>query len=338
MRSSKFCAMFLLGLAVAACALPTGKAPRVLQGSAFATTYTLSLACSLDAARARELAESSFARVDAAMSTYRQDSELMRLNRTAPFEWLAISADFASVVKASIELASLTDGAFDPTLGRLVRLWGFGGGDVPDVVPAEPEIARLRAASGWNQVEFDEPGARVRRLSDFALDLSAIAKGYAVDLAMEALQEEGCQDFLLEVGGEVGVRGRRADGATWVLGVESPDSRGGVALALEISQASIATSGDYRNRLRIGDTVFSHTLDPATGRPVAHNLASVSVIAATAMRADALATALNVMGPERGRAFAEAFEIEAYFIFRTDSGYDSFATGRFQAMQERLEP
>ncbi len=324
-----------MAISIFACSAPDSHDARRLQGQVFGTSYALTLACALDPAEARVLTESAFARVDAAMSSYRQDSELTRFNSTLPRTWLAVSGDLARVAHAAIELARFTEGAFDPTVGALVRLWGFAGGQPPVRVPAESHVRRLLSETGWGNLELDKRGLSMRRLSDFSLDLSAIAKGYAVDLATQSLQAAGCSHLLLEVGGEVAVRGRRVDGRPWVLGIESPQSLGGLALALELSDASVATSGDYRNQVRIGDKVFSHTIDPATGRPVTHNLASVSVIAESTMRADALATALNVMGPKRGRAFAEAHQIDAYFILRVDSGYDSFATGRFLSLQKR---
>ncbi|MCY4198236.1 MAG: FAD:protein FMN transferase [Gammaproteobacteria bacterium] len=327
-----------MAIAVSGCGAPSMHDAQAIRGQVFGTSYALKLACSLDSVEARSIVESAFDHVDVAMSTYRQDSELMRLNRSALGSWLAVSEDFARVAAASISLARFTGGAFDPTVGALVDLWGFSGGNVPDQVPTDSDIERLQSNSGWRHLELDLVRPAIRRLSDFSLDLSAIAKGYAVDLAIEALESAGCADLLLEVGGEVGVRGRRMDGEPWVLGIETPQKASGVALTVDLSDASIATSGDYRNQVRIGDAVFSHTIDPATGRPVTHSLASVSVIAETAMRADALATALNVMGPKRGRAFAEAHHIDAYFIVRIDSGYDSFATGRFQPTQKQTTP
>ena len=337
------CAALLGVLLIGACDQPPEHLSAKVQGTTMGTSYTLTLACALDADDAREVVESVFARIDASMSTYRSDSELMRLNRTPPLTWLDISQDFARVVTVALQVAAFTQGAFDPTVGALVGLWGFGGAggggvdgsDARRSVPGDADIAPLLAASGWRQLEMHPDGARARRLSEFALDLSAIAKGYAVDLAIASLESKGCVDFLLEVGGEVGARGTRVDGSTWLLGIESPDSPGSVVLALALADAAIATSGDYRNRVIIDGEVFSHTLDPATGRPVSHGLASVSVIGESAMRSDALATALSVMGPDRGLAFAEAHEIEAYFITRVDSGYDSSATGRFRAAQTR---
>ncbi len=323
---------------VSGCGAPSFHDAQVIQGQVFGTSYALKLACSLDSAEARSIVESAFDRVDAAMSTYRHDSEIMRLNQSPLRSWLAVSDDFVRVAAASNSMARFTGGAFDPTVGALVDLWGFSGGNVPDQVPANADIARLRSQAGWHHLELDIAKSAIRRLSDFSLDFSAIAKGYAVDLAIESLESAGCADLLLEVGGEVGVRGRRTDGEPWVLGIETPRNTAGVEFALELSDASIATSGDYRNQVRIGDRVFSHTIDPATGRPVTHNLASVSVIAETTMRADALATALSVMGPEHGRAFAEAHHIDAYFIVRIDSGYDSFATGRFPLSEKRTAP
>ena len=326
----------------AACVLSWGCAlqepPPVVTGSALGTSYRLALNCDVPPSTAKRVTEAAFASVDRSMSTYRQDSELMRFNRSELGHWHTMSAEFAAVLEESIEVGRLTNGAFDPTLGALVNLWGFGGGQVPVSIPSAREVDRRLSQTGLAQLEIrntplesSEP-LKARRHADFSLDLSAIAKGYAVDLAIEALENNACRDLLLELGGEVGVRGTRPDGKSWSVGIESPSPSGGVVRALALSNEAIATSGDYRNQVKIEGRVFSHTLDPTTGYPVRHGLASVSVISANAMRADALATALNVMGPERGLDFARRHQLEAYFIIRTDTGYRSEGTGRFERM------
>ena len=294
------------------------------------TSYRLSLNCDLNLELARQVAEAAFSRVDESMSTYRPDSELMRFNRSPIMEWQQVSEEFAEVIQASVEVGQLSNGAFDPTIGALVSLWGFADEEVPSTTPPAEEIDALLAQSGVAQLEVHRDQKMARRLSDFLLDFSAIAKGYAVDLAIQDLEEKACHDLLLEVGGEIGARGSRPDGSSWVVGIESPGQAGGVTRALRLVDEAIATSGDYRNQVIIEGRMYSHTFNPTTGRPVSHGLASVSVISESVMRADALATALNVMGPEEGLAFARRHRLEAFFIIRTENGYDSFGTGRFE--------
>lgn len=323
--------MLLLGILCSGCALSKPGAALVT-GTAMGTSYRLRLNCDLNRDVAKQVTEAAFARVDESMSTYRRDSELMRFNASPIGQWRQIGVEFAEVIRAAIEVARLSDGAFDPTLGALLRLWGFSGGEVPDATPSVQEIERRLVESGIVGLELESGEGRIRRLSDFELDLSAIAKGYAVDLAIRDLEKSACRDLLLEVGGEVGVRGSRPDGDAWTVGIESPSKAGSVTHAVTLSNEAIATSGDYRNRVAIEGQVYSHTIDPATGRPVSHDLASVSVISANAMRADALATALNVMGPSSGLEFARRHQIEAFFIIRTENGYHSVGTGRFGSL------
>lgn len=327
-KASKLCAMLAICLFSWGCALKDS-GPQVVTGATMGTSYRLALNCDLHLDLAKQVAESAFNGVDASMSTYRQDSELMRLNKSPIMAWQQVSEEFAEVIQAALEIGLESKGAFDPTIGALVRLWGFGGGEMPQTIPPSHEIDRLLAQSGLTQLEVTADQKMVRRHSDFLLDLSAIAKGYAVDRAIRALEAHGCHDLLLEVGGEVGVRGHRPDGTAWTVGIESPRRSSAVVRSLQLVNEAIATSGDYRNRVRIEGHVYSHTISPKTGRPVGHGLASVSVIASSVMRADALATALSVMGPEAGLAFARQRDLEAFFIVRTENGYDSFATGRF---------
>lgn len=336
MRESNLCATLIVGAILASCSGSEFEAPRKLTGSAMGTSYMLSLACDLDADAARETAEAAFNRVDRAMSGYRTDSELMAFNRSALGQWHPISRDFGRVVASALEVAEQSDGAFDPTIGALVDLWGFGAEARSDSLPEAAEIDSLRQLTGVKYLQFDEVGLALRRLAEFSLDLSAIAKGYAVDLALAELTAKSCEDLLVEVGGEVAARGLRPDGSDWRVGVESPGSSATITHTLALHNEAVATSGDYRNFSQFDGKRYSHTIDPATGRPVTHALASVSVVATSAMRADALATALNVMGPVEGLLFASTIGVDALFITRTENGYDSFGTGRFGAQNGEL--
>ena len=202
----------------------------------------------------------------------------MRLNRSPIMQWQQVSEEFASVIRASLEIGQISSGAFDPTIGALVSLWGFAGRGVPETTPSADDIEDLLSETGTSRLELLSDMRMARRLSDFELDLSAIAKGYAVDLAIQDLEQNACHDLLLEVGGEIGARGSRPDGSSWVVGIESPGQAGGVTRALRLSNEAIATSGDYRNQVIIEGRKYSHTINPTTGRPVSHGLASVSVI------------------------------------------------------------
>ncbi len=256
--------------------------------------------------------------VDQTMSTYIPDSEIENFNRhgTDPCE---ASEDMIEVIAEAQRVARLTRGAFDITVGALVNLWGFG----PSGAKPPPDVDTLQglvAVTGFEQIEVD-PETRILRKarSDCRIDLSAIAKGYAVDRVAEALAERGFPRYMVEVGGEVRAHGRKANGEVWRIGIERPDPAGRtVHLALPLADLSLATSGDYRNFVIRDGVRISHTIDPRTGYPISHNLASVSVIHASCMTADALATALEVLGPDEGVALAERHDIPALFLIRED--------------------
>lgn len=316
-------------LLVAACEAPESRKIHRITGTTLGTSYSLSLACDLDVKLARATAEAAFEKVDLSMSTYRPDSELMTFNRAPVGQWFGVSEEFAEVVAASLSIARISAGAFDPTLGALVELWGFGAAERLPGLPAADEVSLLLQSSGFSKLEIQADSPAIRRLDNISLDLSAIAKGYAVDLAIKALEAKACRHLLVEVGGEVAAKGYRPGGGNWRIGVESPTGDGAPAMAVSLFNEAIATSGGYRNFVQIGKEIYSHTIDPDTGYPVQHALASVSVVSDSAMGADALATAINVMGPVDGPAFAEQHGIEAFFIIRTEKGYDSFGSGRF---------
>ena len=264
-------------------------------------------------------------------STYRPDSEVSRFNAYPGLEWLGVSPDFVAVLERSVSVSRLTDGAFDATVGPLVNLWGFGAGDTTERVPDPEEVERLLPATGYDHLQWRESPLAVRRTRpDVQLDFSAIAKGYAVDRIWELLAEAGLQAYLVEVGGEVRARGRRADGRDWSIGVENPDGPG-IAEAVPLRDAAIATSGDYRNFFEHEGRRYSHVIDPHTGWPVAHDLASVTVVSASAARADALATALLVLGPSAGMELAEREEIAALLAVRADEGLEVMRSSAYLA-------
>lgn len=254
--------------------------------------------------------------VNQKMSTYQSNSDVSRFNRASSTDWYPVSRDTALVVKRSIELSIASDGAFDVTVAPLVNLWSFGPDGSPEVLPTDSEIEEALARVGYEALDARlEPPAIRKSKSELMIDLSAIAKGFAVDEVAQRLEEIGVSDYLVEVGGEVRTLGLNPRGSEWVLGIEEPIPTARVAKhTVPLSGKSLATSGDYRNFFVIDGTTYSHTIDTRTGRPVAHSMRSVSVVADDCITADAWATAMMVIGPNRIREVAEQANIEVFWI------------------------
>ena len=266
--------------------------------------------------------EGALARVDGRMSTWRPESELSRFNRLRSTEPFPLSADTLAVFRQALEISELTGGAFDVTVAPLVDAWGFGPAGRPAAFPDNAEIERLRGRVGYRRLALDTAASTIRKLQPaVAADLSALAKGYAVDQVADLLRGERIESYLIEVGGEVRTRGRSERGDAWRVGIERPAS-GAPALQRRfgLRDLALATSGDYRNYYELEGGRISHTIDPRTGRPVTHGLASASVIDPLCVRADALATALEVLGPEDGFALAVENGWAALLIGRQPDG------------------
>ena len=266
--------------------------------------------------------------VDSKMSTYKPESELSRFNRlhaTTPF---SVSRDTLEVFRVAHEVSVLSGGAFDVTVAPLVNVWGFGPEPAPEHVPSEERIAALRRHVGFAKVEISPETSTLRKLDPLVTcDLSAIASGYGVDRVATALERDGLDRYLIEVGGEVRAAGLSETDEPWRLGIERPDGKAFVR-TVPLLNRSLATSGNYRNFEEIDGRRFSHTIDPGTGRPVTHGLASVTVTEKLCVRADALAAALSALGPERGYELAVREELSALFLVR----------GEPDAVRERATP
>jgi thiamine biosynthesis lipoprotein len=272
-------------------------------------------------------------RINALMSTWDQNSELSRFNASATTDWFPVSDETVTVVDEAIAVARLTDGAFDVTVGPLVDLWGFGPEPRPDEPPSGEQIAAARERVGYGRLHTRSAEPALRKdQSDLRVDLSAIAKGYAVDQLAEHLESREVGDYMVEIGGEVRVLGEHPSGRPWRIGIERPITEGrAVQRVLDLEDGGLATSGDYRNFIERDGKRLSHTIDPRTGRPVEHGLASVTVLADSSMSADALATGLMVLGPEKAKALAEREEIEVLLIVRTEDGFREQTTPGFDA-------
>ena len=273
------------------------------------------------------------------MSTYIDASEISRFNQSASTEWFAVSPDTAAVVEYALEVSRRTGGGFDVTVGPLVNAWSFGTGERSKTVPDDAEIERLRGLIGYQKLEVRaEPPAIRKSAPGLQVDLSSIAKGHGVDRIVELLAGLGASDVFVEVGGEVRTNGVKPDGSPWRVGIQMPDARSEVIMIAHEMTAgspagtSMATSGDYRNFFVVDGKRYSHTIDPRSGRPVEHAMASVTVVAKTCMQADAWATALNVLGPDVAKATAEENGLHTLSVSRKDdlegnASYQRIGTG-----------
>jgi thiamine biosynthesis lipoprotein len=303
---------------------PTPTRELKLTGPTMGTTFTVKVVTDESTDGIRASLERDVRRVlddvDETMSTYRPESEIEAFNRggTEPFK---ASPGFLEVVTEAQRVSRLTGGAFDITVGALVDVWGFGPPGAADA-PSEEELQKLVAVTGYEQLEVDvEAGTLRKARTDCHIDLSAIAKGYAADRVSAALVQQELPDHMVEVGGEVRARGRNGSGQAWQIGIERPSTDGrALHSVVPLSNLSLATSGDYRNYYERDGVRISHTIDPRTGWPITHNLASVSVISPSCMTADALATGLGVLGPEQGFDLAERQDIPALFLIRVRDG------------------
>lgn len=284
----------------------------------------------------REALSADLARVNALLSTWDPESELSRFNRSVSLDPFPVSAETFEVFRWAQALSAETGGAFDVTVGPLVDAWGFGAQEDAQAVPDEGTIARLREKSGMHLLTLDPEGQWIQKAHPAVRgDVSAIAPGYAADRLAALLTDRGFADFLVDVGGELVARGRNENGATWRVAVERPGgtSARSIERVVPLTDAAIATSGDYRNYHEIDGVRVAHILDPRTGRPIAHRLASVTVIDRLAVRADALATALMVLGPDEGLALADRLDLAALLLVRrADGGFDARTSRRFDSV------
>jgi thiamine biosynthesis lipoprotein len=266
------------------------------------------------------------------MSTYREDSEVASFNAsTSSTESFPVSFDTATVVTAAQAISEQSGGALDVTVHPLVGAWGFGS-EPATTPPDEATVARLLRRVGFRKISHaTDPPWLQKSQPDVSIDLSAIAPGFAADRLSELLTERGLLHHLVDVGGELRASGQSAPGVPWRVGIEQPDrDERSAHLSFSLCSGALATSGDYRNFHERKGVRRSHTIDPRSGHPVEHALASVSVLAPSAVLADGWATALNVLGPTEGRELATRLELPAYFIVRSAGGFETAATPAFE--------
>lgn len=318
--------LLLLPALVPGCQPPASIQEYRFQGSSMGTTFEVKVVASpFPEKRQEAVGEAIRAQlqdVDGKMSTYREASEISRLNRSRATTPHPLSRETFTVLEEAQRISRVTGGAFDITVGPLVNAWGFGPPPHLASLPTADQIEQLKLRSGWAKIELDPRSSTIRKREPaLYLDLSAIAKGYAVDRLSEVLAEMNLTSHLVELGGEVRTSGRNAGGNPWRIAIEKPVSGGRVfQRILPLDNLAVATSGDYRNYREAKDGHLSHAIDPGTGRPVRHELASVSVVDASCMRADGYATALMVLGEDEGYRLAAEQDLAALFLVRTREG------------------
>ncbi len=332
---------FTLLLLTTGCQQETTAETLQLAGQTMGTTWSVTLrpgSAGVDGALLKQQLQLRLDRINRLMSTYDPDSEVSRFNSQASSEWFAISEETAAVIALSLDISRLTDGAFDISVGPLVELWGFGATQRAAQAPDANQVSEVLALVGYKNLQLRmAPPAIRKQVQNLRIDLSAVAKGYAVDDLAEILEQQGFSDYLLEIGGELRIAGQRNDATPWRIAIEKPlEGVREVAAIFPVTNIGMATSGNYRNFYVENGQRYSHTIDPHSGRPARHKLASVTVLDKTCARADALATALMVLGEEKGRRFCEENQVAAYFIMYDKESMAVYQSSAFRKILQEV--
>lgn len=319
--------------------LPIGEL-HTLTGQAMGTTWTVRYINTHQQSEAavRALIQRDLDLVVAQMSTWQTESTLSIFNSASANTWHTLPRASFEVLDCALKVAADTEGAFDPTVGAVVNLWGFGPHGQRSSPPSLAEVQEMHANTGYQKLQFDKANQPIPQTGGVYLDLSDIAKGYSVGLIAQALMAAGIDNYLVEVGGELLGAGIKPDGQRWWVALEtSPVVSVITESIVALHGLAIATSGDYQRYFEYQGRHYAHTIDPRTGFPIddaSNPLVSVYVIHAKCMLADALATALTVMGTQAALAYAEQRNIAVRLVEQTDDGYQEFFSSEFQAMLE----
>lgn len=308
-----------------------------LAGATMGTNWHVRLVPSATADR-RQLSEAIQAVLDRLvlqMSTWLPQSELCRFNAAPADTPVLLSAEFAEVLTAALQLARDSGAAYDPTAAPLVDLWGFGPAPRSQTVPADAAIRAARASVGWQRLRFDPSSRCAIQPGGLRLDLSAIAKGYGVDRVCAVLRALGIEHFLVEIGGELRGQGCKPDGLPWWVELERVAGETCARLRVALHGLAIASSGDALQHFTVDGRRYSHTIDPRSGWPVSDALAGVTVLHRECMRADALATAIYVLGADAGFQYACDRAIAARLVLRTAAGLQEAMTPAFAVMLDQ---
>ncbi|MDG1819744.1 MAG: FAD:protein FMN transferase [Porticoccaceae bacterium] len=310
-----------------------------ISGSKMGTSYHVTIVADQPApADLAEQIDQVLSAVDQSMSTYKKQSELSQFNRLPVSESVKASDQLWSVLQTSEKIWRQSNAAFDPTVGPVVDLWGFGPVATEDTIPQDQEIATALENSGYEYLQLNSSDQTISKQKAIALDLSAVAKGYAVDQVADLLEMYALPDYLVEVGGEMRLSGTNPEGNPWRVAIELPSLMPQVQQVIAINNSAIATSGDYRNYFEKDSVRYSHTIDPRQGKPITHNLASVTVMADHCADADAWATAFMVLGEQEGMRIAEQYAIPVYMLIRDGEDFRVISSTAFEPyLQDSLD-
>ena len=323
----------LLVLLLVGCSQPPVEVEHIY-GHTMGTTYNVKYpkVTAVDKAKVKQLIDERLIHVNKLMSTYDPTSELSRFNQYRFEQPFAISPETRKVVLEAMRLGELSHGVLDVTVGPLVNLWGFGPTMRPESIPSQQDVDAVRAYTGLDKLTVVKDGL-VKAHPQLYVDLSTIAKGYGVDVVAELLEGQGVESYLVEIGGEMRVKGDKGNGSEWLIAIEKPvsDARA-VQKIISIGDNAIATSGDYRNYYEQDGVRYSHLIDPRTGKPIQHNTVSVTVIHPSSMTADGMATAFNVMGWESAIALAEQNDLAVFIVKREGDSFVEYSSPAFESL------
>jgi len=302
-----------------------------LNGFTMGTTYQITLQSDQQtAASIQQQIDTELLKINQLMSTYIDDSELSLFNRSNSLDCQKVSEETFYVIKNAVEVSEKTKGKFDVTIGPLISEWGFDKKRTNNVIPSEQTVQQLLQQIGYDKILLGD-GCVQKQSPSLSINLSAIAKGYGVDHIASVLMAHNISNYLVEIGGETASKGVNPKSVLWRLAIEAPvEQKRQIQQVFTPLGLGVATSGDYRNYFEKDGVRFSHTIDPTSGKPITHNLVSVTVLHKQTMLADAYATAFMVMGAERAEAFAEQYDLPVYLLVKNEKGFDAVYTSAFK--------
>lgn len=304
---------------------------QIITGKTMGTYYTVKISSNQENKLLSKYISEELKLINAEMSVFEKSSEISKINKSPAGEWIDLSEPMQYLMKSAYSNYTLSRGAFDPTVSPLVDLWGFGT-TKPKKIPSDENIKETLKNIGFSKLRFTSTFDRIRKENDeINLNLSAIAKGYGVDRVTELLKKMGYQNFVVEIGGEVYAAGEKSkETKGWTVGVVYPEGDySKIEFTVTLKNMAVATSGDYRNFVYIDEKKYSHTISPQTGYPVDSNLISATVFDESCMEADAMATALMVMGDKKAAEFANKNNIVAILFSRDENKkINSFISNR----------
>lgn len=330
----------LIGISFLGACDHSGQSPKIIKLSGFTmgTIFNIqmhSIPDNIDITRLESDINKILFQVNNQMSTYQDNSELSKINYSGNTDWIEISEDLYSVISTALLISNKSGGAFDITIGPVVNLWGFGPGEQKQKVPDSEKLAEILASIGDRNLHLQQnPYALKKDMVDIYIDLSGIAKGFAVDKIATKLDQANIKNYMVEIGGEIKAKGVNDRNTPWQIGIEKPLAKERkVQDIIKLNNLAMATSGDYRNFFEENGKLYSHTIDPKTGWPVSHQLTSVTVFHESAMYADAMATALLVLGPDIGMQLANQENLAALFIIRDEEKFTEKKSKAFDLLE-----